>query len=99
MRQREQMIEWFAREIDVRGIHFTDTRRMYDFDAPDNRACSSLMAEGNRRFRILFNRPLSPLELNEALYSACFYRHRLERLSRPPTRLKQILRRWLHWFH
>lgn len=94
MQQREEMIEWFVRELNQRGIHFTDTQRMYDFDAPDNRACNSLMHEADRRFRVLFNRPLSPLELNEALYSACFYRNRMERLMRPRNRFKRILR-WL----
>lgn len=94
MQQREQMIEWFARELDQRGIDFSDTRRMYDFDAPDNRASGSLLVEADRRFRVLFNRPLSPLELNEAFYSACFYRNRLERMNRPRSRLRQAIE-WL----
>lgn len=96
MHQREEMIEWFARELGRRGIDFSDTRRMYDFDAPDNRASGVLLAEADRRFRLLFNRPLSPLELSEAFYSACFYRNRLERLTQPRNRLKRALRRLLH---
>ncbi|MCH8532734.1 MAG: hypothetical protein LAT65_17920 [Saccharospirillum sp.] len=90
MNERLTMIEWFASQMDARGIDFKQTEQMYDYDAPDNRACESLLREGERRFRVLFSRPVSPLEINEALYSACFYRHRQDRLLRQRSWWKRL---------
>jgi hypothetical protein len=95
MEQRQQMIEWFAGEFEHRGIRFDQPQRMYDFDAPDNRACERLLVEADRRFRLRFNRPIAPIELTEALYSACFYQHRTERILREQTFLGR-LRGWLN---
>ncbi|MHA7879247.1 MAG: hypothetical protein ACX931_05640 [Saccharospirillum sp.] len=95
MNERLTMIDWFARQLDERGIQFDDPQRMYDYDAPDNRACERLVIDGERRFRVLFSRPVSPLELNEALYSACFYRHRHERLLRQRPWWKKLAQ-WMN---
>jgi len=82
MNQRERMIAWFSDQMDHHRIHFADTHQMYDFDAPDNRAAERLLSEGDRHFRLIFNRPVSPLELNEAFYSACYYRNKVDRIAR-----------------
>ncbi|WP_127555625.1 hypothetical protein [Saccharospirillum alexandrii] len=94
MEQRQQMIEWFAEQFDQRGIRFDEPHRMHDFDAPDNRACERLLVEADRRFRVRFNRPIAPIELTEALYSACFYQHRADRILRENSLLGR-LRGWI----
>lgn len=93
MNQREQMVAWFSDQLDQRCIQFIDTNHMYDFDAPDNRAAEQLLTEANRHFRLKFNRAVSPLELNEAFYSACYYRNKVDRLARQRSWWHRLWRR------